>query len=151
MAQRRREGAFVKILLGDGFHSYGRILKNPYCAFYDSLSREDLELDQIATRPILFIICVYRRVISSGRWPVIGHKPLEDNLKKPPLFCMQNRLNLHEISMYSVGQSIPSTYEDCKDLERLAVWGDEHVEGRLRDHYAGRPNKLVESLKIVPV
>jgi len=33
-------------------------------------------------------------------------------------------------------------------LERAAVWGPSHVEDRLRDHYAGRKNKWVESLRI---
>jgi hypothetical protein len=28
------------------------------------------------------------------------------------------------------------------------VWAAEHVEDRLRDHYAGRPNQWVESLRI---
>ena len=32
-------------------------------------------------------------------------------------------------------------------LFRLAVWEPAHVEDRLRDHYAGAPNKWVESLR----
>ena len=37
--------------------------------------------------------------------------------------------------------------EECVGLERAAVWEPEHVEDRLRDHFAGRSNRWVESLK----
>ncbi len=38
--------------------------------------------------------------------------------------------------------------EECESYERLAVWDASHVEDRLRDHFEGRPNIWVESLRI---
>lgn len=35
----------------------------------------------------------------------------------------------------------PATRAQCAGLERTAVWDPEHLEDRLRDHRAGRPNR----------
>ncbi|GGM57342.1 hypothetical protein GCM10011608_47820 [Micromonospora sonchi] len=36
--------------------------------------------------------------------------------------------------------------EDCVGLERAAVWDAAHIEERLRDQHAGRPNPHLEHL-----
>jgi hypothetical protein len=33
-------------------------------------------------------------------------------------------------------------------LERVAVWDPAHVEERIRDHYAGRPNAHLAYMKV---
>lgn len=35
----------------------------------------------------------------------------------------------------------------ARDRRGVLVWSPEHVEDRLRDHFAGRPNKWEESLR----
>jgi hypothetical protein len=42
----------------------------------------------------------------------------------------------------------PATLDECAELERAAVWDPVHVEGRLRDHFAGTPNTWAASLAI---
>jgi hypothetical protein len=51
-------------------------------------------------------------------------------------------------SLYEKGQIRPATKKECIGLEREAAWDPTHVEDRIRDYYAGRKNKWVESLKI---
>jgi hypothetical protein len=41
-----------------------------------------------------------------------------------------------------------ATASDCAGLERAAVWSASHVEDRLRDYRAGRPNKWVRPLTV---
>ncbi len=148
--QKRTPGSIVKIDLGDGYHSYARILEAGL-AFYDIRTKEDItDMKRIIQKPILFITEVYNHAITKGRWPKVGKVPLEDTLKKVPLKFIQDPIKPEEISIYdpNTGNIRPATREECEGLERAAVWEPEHIEDRLRDHYAGVPNKWVESLKI---
>jgi hypothetical protein len=85
--------------------------------------------------------------IKKGLWPIVGHVPSEDQLKAPPRF-IQDALNKDRFEIYEDGKIRPSTRGECSSLECTAVWDPEHIEDRLRDHYAGRKNKWVESMKI---
>jgi hypothetical protein len=38
--------------------------------------------------------------------------------------------------------------EECSGLERAAVWEAGHVAKRIHDHYAGRPNAHLESMRL---
>jgi hypothetical protein len=149
--QQRTVGAFLKIDLEEAYHTYARILKKPSFAFYDIKTKDNIEnLDVLENLSILFIIAVYDDAVTKGRWIKIGKRPLEPSLKKLPLKFMQDKMKPSNFSLYNPnnGEIVPATKEQCKDLERAAVWEPEHVEDRLRDHFAGRPNKWVESLKI---
>lgn len=86
------------------------------------------------------------RAVESGRWEVLGNEPLEQGLEEIPKFFKQSPLN-KKFSIYYQGVEIPSTKEECQELERAAVWDPEHVEDRLRDHYDNVPNQWIESLK----
>jgi len=84
--------------------------------------------------------------ITSGRWPVVGNVDLSDNLKQDPLFYIFNNHN-KKFYLYKNGQQIPATKEECLHFEPASVWSDIHVEERLEDYFAGRPNKWVELYK----
>jgi hypothetical protein len=45
-----------------------------------------------------------------------------------------------------VGREVRVMKQDCVGLERAAVWAHEHLESRIADAYAGRPNRFLESL-----
>lgn len=145
--KKRTVGDIVQIPLGDGTHTYARVLHEASFAFYDSRTNEDLTVDRITSRPILFFVPVMDRAIKEGRWSIVGHAPVDDNLKVPPRF-IQDPLDKNKFEIYEKGQIRPATRQECLGLEREAVWDPEHVEDRLRDHYAGRNNKWVELLKI---
>jgi hypothetical protein len=141
-------GDVVRIDLGDGFHTYARKLEEGIFAFYDCRVKEELPIDQIISCPILFQVPVMAYAVKRGRWEVIGRAPLDDVLKNPSPRFMQDALRPQVFSIYEKGKIRPATKEECVGLEREAVWDPEHVEDRLRDHYAGRKNKWVESLKM---
>lgn len=145
--QRRTPGDFVRIPLQDGNHTYGRVLEEPLVAFYDAMTTVDLDLGSLASRPILFRLCVQNSAITRGRWPVIGSTPLTPDLVRPPVFFRQDAIDpalffLHHLD----GHETPASRQQCIGLERAAVWDPEHVEDRLHDHYLGRPNKWLQSL-----
>jgi hypothetical protein len=148
--QKTKVGAFVKIPLGDGTHSYGRILTTPLFAFYDVKTNQDLAVADIQSKPILFKVWIMRRAVASGRWEIIGFAPLEDELREEPRSFKQDTIN-GKITIYHHGKETAATREECEGLECAAVWDAEHVEDRLRDHYLGKPNKWVESMKIKPL
>jgi len=147
-SQKRVVGDMVRIDLGEGIHSYARVLDKDLYAFYDCRAQEDPSIALIAANHILFKVAVMRYAITRGHWKVIGHAPLEAALLKPPLQFMQDILRPDQFSIYENGKMRSATREECLGLERVAAWDPEHVEDRLRDHYAGRPNKWVESLEM---
>jgi hypothetical protein len=146
--QRRVVGDVVKIDLGEGAHSYARVLPDATFAFYDSRSKTELPLAEIVTLPVLFQIAVMDHAVKGGRWPVVGHSPLENDLANVRPRFIQDRLQPDKFSIYDGGEIRPASREECNGLESAAVWEPSHVEDRLRDHYAGRSNKWVESLRM---
>lgn len=152
MNKRRQErivGDVVRINLGDGFHSYARVLPEALFAFYDSRSKQDVPIDKIITSPVLFQVPVMDHAVKRGRWIVVGNAPLDQVLLNPPPRFIQDPLRKDHFSIYEKGGKIrPATREECVGLERAAVWEPMHIEDRLRDHYAGRKNKWVESLRM---
>jgi Immunity protein 26 len=144
-SKKRNAGDVVSIPLPDGLHAYARVLPDATFAFYDSRTSEDLPVSEVISRPILFFLAVMDHAIKAGRWPIVGHLPLEEGLNPPPRF-IQNSLDKKSFSIYENGQIRPATRSQCRGLERAAVWEPEHVEERLLDHYAGRRNKWINSL-----
>ena len=92
-----------------------------------------------------------KSALTSGKWPVVDFRPLESELASPVEYFIKDRLT-GQYSVYrsSDGHTRESTYEECKTLEAAAVWEAEHVEDRLRDYFAGRPNVWAEQLRATP-
>jgi hypothetical protein len=145
--QTRKPGDIFKIDLKDGKCAFGRVLENPLYAFYDLQAEITPDLDHILSRPILFKVWVMKYAITKNIWEVIGHLPLESNLEISPRFFKQDDIS-KKLSIYHDGKETPASIRECEGLECAAVWDPRHVEDRLRDHFAGRKNKWVESLKI---
>ena len=80
--QRRKVGDIVKIDLGDEFHTYARVLEEALFAFYDSRTREDPSIDEILSRPVLFIVSVMNHAVTRGRWKVVGNAQLNEAFEK---------------------------------------------------------------------
>ena len=149
MAEKRQQrtiGAIVKIPLDRGYHSYARILKSPYFAFYDFRAKEDVsDLALIVASPILFITSVSHYSVTSGLWVKVGKLPLEKTLLKIPPQFIQDSIQTDQFEIvYDDGKKKKATAEECAGLERLAVWTPESIQERLIDHYAGRKNFWVE-------
>lgn len=141
---QRTVGAIIELDLADGHYAYGRILADASFGFYDLYTVERVrDLEQIITRPILFIVAVNNGAVNAGRWVKIGKRPLPAALQQLPLKFIQDPLNLDRFELYDplTGSITPALKEECAGLERCAVWDPSHVEERLRDYHAGRPNR----------
>jgi hypothetical protein len=151
-------GDIVQIPLGDGAVAYGRLLREPLVAVHDLPSDTSLDpellVEGLVDAPVLFVLPVMNKAVTSGRWPTVGHRPLTDVERTTPVrFCKQDPIS-GSLSIAWVDpvsseyHTAPASREECEALEREAVWEPEHVEDRLRDHRAGRTNKWVESLRL---
>jgi hypothetical protein len=148
-------GSVVLIDLGQGFGAVGRTLKPPLFEFFDLFLAidNDIDLTEVARARVLFRIDVMNAAVQSGRWKVVGALPLsEQERNRREVFFKQSPMT-GALSLYSedpVSGTVcerPATLDECTSLERAAVWSAEHVEDRLRDHFAGRPNKWVQSMR----
>ncbi|MEM9658330.1 MAG: Imm26 family immunity protein [Planctomycetota bacterium] len=144
---KRTVGDVVSLTLSDETTAYGRVLTSPLMAFYDLNSDSPLSATEVVRAPIAFKVWVTNYAITDGLWHVIGHAPLEEELREEPLFFKRDALT-KALSIYrdSTGEERPATVAECEGLECAAVWEPEHVADRLADHFAGRPNKWVESM-----
>jgi hypothetical protein len=149
---RRRAGDILKINLGGGIHSYAQVAEEPLIVFFDEAGSEEVQLDRIIRLPALFRIWVHNDAVKKGIWPVIGNQQLAPKHAAEPYFYKQDavtgRLSLYHSSFADTGWERPASATDCEGLECAAVWDAEHVEDRLRDHFAGQSNRWVDSIRI---
>lgn len=143
---RGKVGDVVKIDLGNDTFGYGRILPEPLMAFYGLSSRQPKDPTEVIESPVLFTVPVMNYAVKSEKWQIVGNFPLDEALKAKPKFFKQDR-QTKQFYIYGDHGDIPASREECVGLERAAVWDPEHIEDRLRDHFAGVPNKWFESLK----
>ena len=99
MSKKRTVGDIVKVPLGDGTHTYARVLPHASFAFYDSRVKEELPAEDIAKKPILFFLAVMHDAVKKGRWSIVGHVPVNDGLEAPPKF-IQDALNRNKFEIY---------------------------------------------------
>jgi hypothetical protein len=147
---RWRVGDILRIDLQDGRHAYAQVATKPIIVFFDGAFTDEPPAESLPNLPVAFRLGVYRYAVTKGLWPVVGNAPLTEENAREPVFFMQDafsgRLSLYHSSFANYQR--PATLAECEGLERVAVWEPEHVVDRLRDHFAGRPNKWVESLRI---
>lgn len=146
--KQRRVGDVVEIDLCDGFRAYARVLDEGSFAVYDCRTETEFPLDDILRLPVLFEVAVMRWAVTKGRWKVIGTAPIESAHSVPAPKFIEDQLNKGHFEIYEHGKIRPASRAECIGLECMAVWDPEHVEDRIRDHFAGRTNKWVESLKM---
>ena len=141
-------GDLVRIDYAEDRHTYGQVLVKPYVAVYDIQSADELTAEQIVAAPVLFIVSVYDRGVSRN-WPAAGHAPAGSGTVTVPEFFMQDMFNPQSCKIIDAeGNVRPATPQECAGLEGAAVWETEHIEARLRDHYAGLPNPHLEAMKL---
>jgi hypothetical protein len=130
------------------WHTYALMLESVDMAFFDARSTTDLTADEIVARPVLFRVAVHKSAYNTGRWPKVGSLSVPKALATSVPRFRQDPINGQLETSDDGGVTFrAATLDECCSLERLAVWEPEHVEDRLGDHYAGVPNKWVESLR----
>jgi len=147
MAIEFQPGALFRIQVGEDL-GYGMMLSDfPYMAFYG----KDVEFGEPddALREPLFVVMVIKGAFSTGRWG----KPIrllpKSAIPRIPLFFTQSVTSKRDCTIvdHEARRKVKATPQECIGLEREAVWSPEHVESRLEDYYADRPNIFAESLK----
>jgi hypothetical protein len=102
----------------------------------------------IKLRP-LFINRVEAFAVTSGRWKVIGHEPLEPELRKDTKFFRPSGggkflIYVSKPTPAKAHDEYEATAEECIGLEPLFSWDANLFEERLEDHFAGRTNIHIE-------
>ena len=141
-------GDFYAIAL-EGRYAFGRMVRRGELACYDLMSPTILDLDAIEKAPILFIVPVMRDCFVSPGWQLLGNRPLAGELLKPVMHFREDPITGF-VDIDEEGEFRPYADEDLSKLERVAGWSAWHIESRLRDHFAGRPNQIVDRLKYKP-
>jgi hypothetical protein len=146
-------GSILRVLPSSGRVAYAVMLEpRPFMAFYAADAEAETPPDpaQLAKQSPLFVVAVYKSAYSTGGWGTpVGRLPA-DALPPIPDTFRQDALNpancvIVDASEENVRKATP---QECVGLERNAVWEASHIESRLDDAYAGRPNAFVESLKV---
>jgi hypothetical protein len=148
-SQRWSVGSIVAIEIEKDRFCYGLLLEQPHIAIFEGVYGPGFTPsdESLADAKVLFIICIYRYVISKSIWKKVGQAPtLAKRIEIPPFYVYDRSSNRYWIS-FKDGKRIPATREECIRLEREAVWESDAVEDRIRDTIAGRPNKWLEAMQ----
>lgn len=140
--QKETIGAILEINIDNQYYVYGQILDKG-TAFFDYKSAERLnDFRELEKSTILFIVTVYKDVITQGTWLKVGKLPIREELEILPMKFIRDVLNPDKFRLYNpnTGEMIPATKDECKGLEVAAVYEAEHIEQRISDYYAGRVN-----------
>lgn len=145
----------VEIPLGEGRRGFARDL-GLEVEFYDcqATEGEDVDVAGLEGTSVAFRVWVMDSAFKpSSTWRSIGKLPLRADESPDSRFAKQDPLT-GALSIYwkdsaaGTWHEEPATPEECAGLEVAAVWSAEHVEDRLRDHFAGRPDKWSSSMAI---
>lgn len=155
--ENRAPGRVVRIDLGDGRCAYGRQLLGPSVEFYDRPGKpgEMVDLLDVVASPVAFTIWVMKYAFRRrGGWELLDVVPLTDEERSMIDRRAKQDVLSGALSIYwsdhvtgTFGE-IPASAQECEGLEVAAVWDPQHVEDRLRDHFDGRPNRWVESIRL---
>lgn len=146
---KREVGDVISIPLGDGRTAFGVVLDEPLVTFFDICVANERfpSASEIAQKPVAFRVWVMNKPIVDGTWPVIGHVAVPAHLLEPPLFFKQDPISGRVTVGHTASEELLPEHGQLEYLERAAVWSANHVVDRLRDHFDGRPNKWVESMR----
>lgn len=142
-------GNIIKIKIDENGFGFGRIIEGGFIEFYDlkldGNQLEDIENKVISSR-VIFTLSVHDIWKKNGDWEVIGNN--NNNISTIPQQFLQDIANPNDIKIIdSFGNARAATIGEIQGLERFAVWEDNHVEDRLRDHFNGKQNIWVELQK----
>lgn len=143
--QKRTLGAIMEINIDDEYYVYAQSCPHDREIIFDFRSKEPLEdLSVLLTAKQLFRVCVFRWVIGSGYWKKVGKLPLREDLIPIEKQYIYHPFDKVKFEIVTPGASIdhwatPSTREECIGLEQCAVWADNHIVDRVRDHYNNVP------------
>ena len=141
---RRKPGQVFQVPLGNGEYAYGQTT-DAYSVFFDYKDDgKNPDIEDIILKPVLFKIGVAYYAIKEEIWPILGVLPVNPEFEKEQELFTYNNIKKTYVIWKTALNKVPATPEEIYGLECFASWGAKHVERRLRDHFAGRPNYTVE-------
>jgi hypothetical protein len=135
--QQRMVGAVLAVPLGDGTNTFALTLPEADFAFFDARTTESTAPVDLLLKPVLFRVAVHKSAWSTARWPRVSKVVVPAELETPQPRFIQDALHPERFEIYLAGAIRPASRAECEGLEPAAVWEPEHVEERLRSHYAG--------------
>jgi hypothetical protein len=131
VAKRIRLGDVLAIPLNDGRFAFGRVLKDACIGIYRYVAIAKDAPPPLDTQ-YLFIVGVYRDVLTSGQWPVVARAPFGNEEEAwPPPNVVRDPID-GTCSIYHHGQMRPASLAECDGLEEAAVWEKEEIIDRIR-------------------
>jgi hypothetical protein len=118
---------------------------SPYVAFFssDTLFPEDGP----PSKEPMFVLLVERSAYAGGGWGEQLGSLKVSSLPPIPRFFWQSPVNRNECKIVEpIKHRINATPAECVGLEPEAVWAMSHIQARILDTYAGRPNAFLQSL-----
>lgn len=144
----KKSGDIIEIPLGNNEFSFARYIGNEDYAFYNlKITGQSLDIETVLKSNVLFIAVVDTYALKKGLWRIIGNAPIENSLKKVPPKYIRDVVDSNKYYIMDGDQKVQSSKEECRDLEVMASWSPEQMTDRLRDHFLGRPNKWLESIR----
>lgn len=125
--RRKRPGDIYAISLPDHTYRFVRVLNSAAIGIYrqKSTTIQDVPLED----DYEFYLYVYDHAFKE--WTFITHKRFETEEESwPPPFCLVDALTFRG-SIFYHGKISPCKFEECKDLETLAIWDTHHLVDRL--------------------
>jgi hypothetical protein len=132
-------------------------LLGPSVEFYDrtGTAGESVDLVDVVASRVAFTIWVMKYAFRrNGGWELLDVVPLTDRERsaidrRAKQDALSGALTIYwSDHMTGTSGEIPARASECEGLEVAAIWDPEHVEDRLRDHFDGRPNLWVESIRL---
>jgi hypothetical protein len=127
--QRIRPGDNLEICLPDGRYAYGKIFNDASIGVYDIVTSTRAVPAMGAS--FMFVVGVYRDLLTSGKWPRVAHEPFptpEDAW--PPPYAVKDPIS-GEWSIYHRGNIHPANQSTVAHLEVAAVWDENHIVQRI--------------------
>lgn len=149
--RKKKPGEILRIPLGDEEYGYLQVLNDGHVSAIDYRG-PTTDPAEIGHAGRLFRVCVYDEALKIEEWISLGSTDIPADLMTEPYKFKQDkitgRLAIYHSEYKDTNYERPATLSECLGLECAAVWAANHVQDRLKDHFAGVENKSVRSLSI---
>ena len=127
--KRLKLGDIYEIELPNGNKAYARLFKEYTLAIYNGFYNNYEEVPFVES--YFRYITVYKNVLTDGVWKIVGNRPFNDieEAWAPPKVVVDAITGKGRL--YYKGEISPCSFEECKDLEVVAIWDRKHIEDTL--------------------
>lgn len=127
--KRIKLGDIYSIPLPNGKFAFARLYKEYTLAIYKNIYNDISELP--SNEEYMFFAGVYKDLLQDGEWENVANRPFKsDEDAWPPPQCIKDKIS-GKYSLYYKGNIMPSTEDECKELEHVAAWDRNHIVDRI--------------------